>query len=233
MQSRPHRSLERSRVTTILPKHVHVAGGITLDSIPVTYISTLCMRSAVVDPSLHTAMSGCTLHLTRNTPLRTVLVDDATGQAKYQIDTPIRLVRSVTRIRKFDKPAQHPLRWDDGEFDSVDITDGGRKKKRRDSSEDITNVGVKKPKKDKKSKKYKKHKKCKKSEEDKVEEDKKDEGEEGKTDDEIARIYWKWFATDRFIFQGRARPRTEFLPRCGKMKTCVDFPPGVFRWERG
>ena len=53
-------------------------------------------------------MSGCTLRFARNSPLRTTLVDDATGHAKYQIDTPIRIVGSVTRIKKFDSPPQHP-----------------------------------------------------------------------------------------------------------------------------
>ena len=165
-------------------------------------------------------MSGCTLRLTRNTPLRTVLVDEATGEAKYQIDTPMRLTRSVTRIRKFDPPTRHPLRWDDGEFDTVDITDKGRKKKKKSSGGDITNVGVKKSKK-KVKKEVKKPKKDK-----KVKEDKEDEGEEGagsaETNDEVARIYWKWFSSDRILFRGKARLRTEFLPRCGKMKGCVN-----------
>lgn len=165
-------------------------------------------------------MSACTLRLTRNTPLRTVLVDEATGEAKYQIDTPMRLTRSVTRIRKFDPPTRHPLRWDDGEFDPVDITDKGRKKKKKTSGGDITNVGVKKSKKEVKKgvKKPKKDKKVKEDKEDKGE----DKGEEGagsaETNDEAARIYWRWFSSDRIIFRGKARLRTEFLPRCGKMK---------------
>jgi hypothetical protein len=64
--------------------------------------------------------------------LRTVLVDQATGYAKYQIDTPIKIVRSVTRIRKPD-PSTHPLHHRDGGIDSVssdDITDMGKRKKK-------------------------------------------------------------------------------------------------------
>ena len=38
------------------------------------------------------------------------------------------------------------------------------------------------------------------------------------TSEEIARIYWKWFSPDRFVFRGRIATRDEFLPKCGKMK---------------
>jgi len=62
-------------------------------------------------------MSPYTLRLSRDSPLRTTLVDEATGQAKYQIDTPLRLTRSVTRIRKFDSPTQPPPHWYDEDPD--------------------------------------------------------------------------------------------------------------------
>jgi len=130
-------------------------------------------------------MSGCTLRFARNSPLRTTLVDEATGHAKYQIDTPIKIARSVTRIRKFDSPTQPPLHWDD-DADS-------------DSDDGITDMG-------------------------KAEKDEKDtEGDDmgtelPETSDEIARIYWKWFSSDRIVFRGRITSRSEFLPKCGKMK---------------
>ena len=38
------------------------------------------------------------------------------------------------------------------------------------------------------------------------------------TSDEIARIYWKWFSSDKIIFRGRITNRGEFLPKCGKLK---------------
>ena len=47
-------------------------------------------------------MTGCTLRFAQNSPLRTSLVDEATGNVKYTIDTPTKFARSVTRIRKFD-----------------------------------------------------------------------------------------------------------------------------------
>jgi len=157
-------------------------------------------------------MSGCTLRFTRNSPLRTVLVDEATGQAKYQIDTPIRLARSVTRIRKFDTPTQPPPHWDD-EADSDSDDSGVGEEKKKSSSDDTADKGKGK-----------------------------DEQEEGaepelqETSDEIARIYWKWFSADKLIFRGKSRLRTEFLPKCGKMKGSYMFtgPDGVqYRWAMG
>lgn len=75
-------------------------------------------------------MSACTFQLARNSPLRTTLIDETTGHAKYQIDTPLRIVGSVTRIRKFDLPPQSPLVRDaKANTDSdEDITDKGKKK---------------------------------------------------------------------------------------------------------
>ena len=146
-------------------------------------------------------MSGCTLRFARNSPLRTTLIDAATGHARYQIDTPIRITRSVTRIRKLESSARPSSHWDDDAgFDSGDdITNKGKKKK--PPSDDITNVGKKKKEKKKKPEK-----------------DEGDGKELPQTSDEIARIYWKWFSSDRIIFRGKARLRTEFLPKCGKMK---------------
>jgi len=51
----------------------------------------------------------------------------------------------------------------------------------------------------------------------------KEEGDEmgaelPETSDEIARIYWKWFSSDRIVFRGRIISQTEFLPKTGKVK---------------
>ena len=138
-------------------------------------------------------MSGCTLQLSRDSPLRTVLVDQATGNAKYQIDTPIRLTRSVTRIRKLDSPTHPHHHWDE----DVNSDYGGADS---DSSEDTADKG-------KQKKKSKKHK---------------EEGDEAapelpETSDEIARIYWSWFTSDKIVFRGKITTRSEFLPKTGKM----------------
>jgi hypothetical protein len=77
-------------------------------------------------------MNGCTLQLTRDSALRTVLVDQATGHAKYQIETSIKLAQSVTRIRKLDSPT-HPHHHRDEDIDSGsgdDVTDKGKHKKK-------------------------------------------------------------------------------------------------------
>jgi len=135
-------------------------------------------------------MSGRTLRFARDSPLRTTLVDEATGHAKYQIDTPTKFARSVTRIRKFDLPTQPPLHWDDDtDSDSDDdIADKGKKKKESKAKKDEKdmegdNIGMELP----------------------------------ETSDEIARIYWKWFSSDRIVFRGRITSQSEFLPKCGKM----------------
>ena len=57
-----------------------------------------------------------------------------------------------------------------------------------------------------------------KSKEDKENEEGEPEPELPGTDDEIARIYWKWFSPDRIIFRGGITTRDEFLPKVGKMK---------------
>jgi len=137
-------------------------------------------------------MSGCVLQFARNSPLRTTLIDEATGNAVYQIDTPIRLTGSVTRIRKVDSSTHPhpPHEWhDDADSDfGDDITDEGKEK--RSSSE-----------------KYKED----------LEEDE-DRKRLPETSDEIARIYWKWFSSDKIVFRGRITTQDEFLPKCGKMK---------------
>ena len=143
--------------------------------------------------STRTTMSGCTLRLSKDSPVRTTLVDEASGHAKYQIDTPIKIAGSVTRIRKFDSITQPPLHWDQ------DVES--------DSGQDITNAKGK-------SKSKSKSKSGSKEEEG---------GGDGTTElpetsDEMARIYWKWFSSDRIVFRGRVASRTDFLPKTGKVK---------------
>jgi hypothetical protein len=151
-------------------------------------------HSGFVGSPLHIVMSGCTLRFARDSPLRTTLVDQVTGLAKYQIDTPIRLVGSATRIRKFESPTQPPLHWeDDADSDPGDDNDIADVKKRRSGS-----TG---------SRSYK----------EKGEEAEEAEPELAETSDEIARIYWKWFSSDRIIFRGGIHRRSKFLPKCGKM----------------
>ena len=83
-------------------------------------------------------MGGCTLLFARNSPLRTTLVDEATGHAKYKIEAPMRITRRVTRIKKYNSPPQPPLHWGkSADSDSGDdITDMKNKKKRSKRKKD-------------------------------------------------------------------------------------------------
>ena len=72
-------------------------------------------------------MAGRTFLLARNSPLRTTLIDEATGQAVYQIDTPRGFISETTKIRKLDPATRAPLDWDDGGADSDDGEDIDKK----------------------------------------------------------------------------------------------------------
>jgi len=142
-------------------------------------------------------MSGCTLRLSRDSPLRTILVDEATGQAKYKIDTPRKVGRSVTRISKFGPPPPQPPLHRDEDVDpapsDVDVTNKGKKKVKSNS---------------------KKGKKGREGARDEAEA----ETELPETDDEIARIYWRWFSPHKIVFRGGMITRDHFLPKAGKMR---------------
>ena len=137
--------------------------------------------TALKDSPYHSKMNGCTLRLARNSPLRTTLVDEATGEVKYKIETPMRIARSVTRIRKLELRTQSPPHWDKGaDSDSGDVISKGKKSNSREEGEDMG-------------------------------------PEVHEASDEIARIYWKWFSPNRFIFRGRITTRKEFLPKSGRL----------------
>jgi len=136
-------------------------------------------------------MSGCILHFTRNSPLRTTLIDEATGKAKYKINTPIKITGSVTQIRKLEPDTQPPHDWDEEpESDSDDdvIIRNDLKAKanseKNEGNETVSPVSPVSP----------------------------------GMSDEIAMIHWFWFESDRIIFRGKKTTRNEFLPKCGKMR---------------
>jgi hypothetical protein len=133
-------------------------------------------------------MGGCILRFINNSPLRTTLVDEVTGQIKYKIETPMRIARSITRIRKFESPVEPPLHLDeDADSDSGDdICEKEGRDQELDSREEGPSGGI--------------------------------ETELPETSGEIGRIYWKWFSSNRIIFRGRITNRGEFLPKCGKLK---------------
>jgi len=135
---------------------------------------------------------------TRNSPLRTVLVNETTGQESYRIETPRKFVGSCTRVFRCD-PTKPPvpnltprLHWDANEPYGSDSEEWkvlkGAKLDRHD--EEDGNEG--------------------------------DSGVVSTVDEapevsplvenEIARLYWKWFASTRIVFEGKVRRRAEFMP---------------------
>ena len=127
-------------------------------------------------------MSGCILRFTRNSPVRTTLVDEGTGLIKYKIETPVKIAGSVTRIRKIESPVVWKEEADDSDSSDDDVADDGKKS-------DLAKEG-----------------------------DEVDPVELPETSDEMARIYWKWFSSNKVIFKGKTTTRDELLAKCGKLK---------------
>lgn len=147
-------------------------------------------------------MSGCTLELElyKHSILRSTLTDQATGQARYRVETPITISGDFTRIKKLESHAQptpHPD-WDTDSDTHDHITDGKKAEGKLDFKE-VANL------------------------------------ESAETSDEVARIHFKVFTSDKIFFQGKMYTRKEFLPR-GKVKGSYMFtgPDGVqYRWASG
>ena len=134
-------------------------------------------------------MSGCTLLFARNSPLRTTLIDEATGQAQYKIDTPRKVTRIVTRIRKLDPPTRPlPHQEDTDSGPGGDIANGG--KRREGSNPETDNEGG----------------------------EEESGGEQiPESCDEIARIYWKLVSPNKIVFRGGITTRGKFMPKAGTM----------------
>ena len=136
--------------------------------------------------------------------MRTVLVNGTTGQELYRIDTPRRFVGSVTRVFRCD-PATRPvpnlvprLHWDANEpyegYDSEEwkVLAGAKSDRRGGDKEGGGGVPAAA---------------------DEV------PGEDlPLVENEIARLYWKWFASTRIVFEGKIRRRAEFMPLKKKLK---------------
>ena len=71
----------------------------------------------------NTHMNGRTFLLSRDSTLRTTLIDEVNGQAVYEVDTPRKLSSSyVTKIRKLDPAARPRICSDDDDPDSEEET---------------------------------------------------------------------------------------------------------------
>ena len=100
----------------------------------------------------------------------------------------MRISGSVTRIRKLDS-STYPFNLDDADSDSGD---------------DSIAKGMEG-----------------KAEHKEIEDDGKENEaavELPETSDEIARIYWHWFSSDKIDYHGKITTQGEFLPKCGKVK---------------
>ena len=145
---------------------------------------------------------------TRNSPVRTMLVNGSTGQELYRIDTPRRFVGSVTRVFRCD-PARPPVpnlmpqfRWSANEtYESYDPKEWkpltrAKSDRRRDDREGDDEVAP--------------------AVDDLPGEDL------PLVENEIARLYWRWFASTRIVFEGKIRTRAQLMPLKGKLKGSVD-----------
>ena len=161
-------------------------------------------------PSHDLAVPTCGMNtkiiFTRNSPVRTVLVNGTTGQELYRIDTPRRFVGSVTRVFRCD-PVVPPipnlmprLQWDaDEPYEGYDSEEwkllARAKSDRRGEDDNEGDSGVAAA-----------------ADVDEV------LGEDlPLVEDEIARLYWKWFASTRIVFEGKIRTRAELMPLKGKL----------------
>ena len=153
------------------------------------------------DLSLPAGEMNTKITFTRNSPVRTVLVNETTGQELYKIETPYRLVGSVTRVFRCD-PAEPPnpvppLHWainepceghdsEDWELPAEIESDryGGNESDSGVASPVNASPG----------------------------------GDSPLAGNEIARLYWKWFASARIVFEGKIRRRAEFMPVKGKLR---------------
>ena len=143
---------------------------------------------------------------TRNSPVRSVLVNETTGQELYRIDTPRRFVGRVTRVfrRSPATPSapnpmpQSPRDGDEPHEDRVseelELVATGRTHNSGEVSGNEEESGVD------------------------------GAGEETLGEDsplvenEIARIYWKWFSSPRIIFEGKIRTRAEYMPLKSRLR---------------
>jgi hypothetical protein len=141
---------------------------------------------------------------TRNSPVRTILVNEATGKELYRIDTPRRFVGSVTRVFRCDpatpsvpNPTSLPQSDADEPHQGYSSEDEWRLLTEDNSGDENGNEGE--------------------SGVDGVGED--GFGEDAPlVENEIARLYWKWFSSPRMVFEGKIRTRAEYMPLRGKLR---------------
>lgn len=155
---------------------------------------------------LQTGGMNTKIIFTRYSPLRTVLVNEATGQELYRIHTPRRFARGVTRVFRCDPatpPSPNPVSASNLDADAPhegsgsggrNLLTGAEPDDSEEENEDGGEDGVN------------------------------DVGEEALKEDtslvenEIARWYWRWFSSPRLVFEGKIRTRAEYMPLRNKLR---------------
>ena len=126
----------------------------------------------------------------------TVLVNEVTGQKLYKIKTTLRFVGSVTRVFRYENavpsspdlpPPTHSGIDEPHEGHSSEeagaALDGSGEENGNEGESGVVGTG---------------------------EETSEDDRHLAET--EIARFYWKWFASARIVFEGKIRRRAEYMP---------------------
>ena len=125
-----------------------------------------------------------------------VLINEATGQKLYRIQTTRRFVGSVTKVFRYENAVPSPPGLSPPTHSGIDEPHEGHSSEEAGaalnrSGEENGNEG---------------------------ESGVAGTGEESSEDDrhvaetEIARLYWKWFASTRMVFEGKIRRRAEYMP---------------------
>lgn len=139
---------------------------------------------------------------TRYSPIRTVLVNEATGQELYRIDTPRRFGGRATRVFRRGPVtpsvagASNPMHTSQSDFDADEPHEGSGS----DDWNSLTGTRL-----------------------DGFGGDGDVAGEETLGEDsplienEIARWYWKLFSSPRLVFEGKVSTRAEYMPLKGKL----------------
>ena len=169
------------------------------------------MPTQLIPQRYHTVLAFCLgemntkIVFTRNSPLRTVLVNEATGQELYRIETPPRFVGSVTRVFRCD-PATPSVPDLAPRPQSEYVTEPYEGRSSYDWRLSVGGMPGRPG---------------------------KDSGDEGGIGDagdgsleestplvknEIARLYWRWFKSPRMVFEGKIRTRAEYMPLKGKLR---------------
>lgn len=140
---------------------------------------------------------------TRNCPVRTVLVNETTGQELYRIVTPRRFVGRVTRVFRCDPttppiPSLMPrLHWDASKpyegygSEERKLLAGDREKDGNDDKSGVDGA---------------------------VDVDESPAEDSPLVENEVARWYWKFFESERIVFEGKISTKAEFLPFKSRLK---------------